>query len=77
MGDMLEGFLPFKIINHSDILLPKNENLMKQIACQADCIVIDEAHHFRNRTSGHYRKLFEVISTGRLKPRLLTWMELV
>jgi superfamily II DNA or RNA helicase len=67
MGDMLEGFLPFKIINHSDILLPKNENMMKQIAWQADCIVIDEAHHFRNRTSGRYRKLFEVIGTGRKK----------
>lgn len=67
MPDILEGFLPFKIINHSDILLPKNENLMKQIAYQADCIVIDEAHHFRNRTSGRYRKLFEIIGTGRQK----------
>jgi superfamily II DNA or RNA helicase/HKD family nuclease len=67
MPGILEGFLPFKIINHSDILLPKNENLMKQITYQADCIVIDEAHHFRNRTSGRYRKLFEVIGTGRQK----------
>ncbi|WP_038077969.1 helicase-related protein [Treponema primitia] len=71
MPDILEGFLPFKIINHSDILLKKNENLMKQIAYQADCIVIDEAHHFRNRWSGRYRKLFEVIGTGRQKQLFL------
>ena len=67
MPDVLESFLPFKIINHSDILLPKNENLMKQIAWQADCIVIDEAHHFRNRTSGRYRRLFDIIGEGKRK----------
>jgi superfamily II DNA or RNA helicase len=65
--DLLEGFLPFKLINHSDILLPKNENLMRQLASQADCVVIDEAHHFRNRTSGRYRKLFEIIGAGKQK----------
>jgi superfamily II DNA or RNA helicase len=67
MPDLIDSFRPFKIINHSDILLPKNENLMKQIAWQADCIVIDEAHHFRNRTSGRYRKLFDVIGEGKQK----------
>jgi len=67
MPELLEGFLSFKVINHSDILLPKNENLMKQIAWQVDCIIIDEAHHFRNRTSGRYRKLFEIIGEGKQK----------
>jgi superfamily II DNA or RNA helicase len=67
MPDLIDSFRPFKIINHSDILLSKNKNLMKQIAWQADCIVIDEAHHFRNRTSGRYRKLFDVIGEGKQK----------
>jgi len=71
MPDLIDSFLPFKIINHSDILLPKNENEMKQIAWQADCIIIDEAHHFRNRSSGRYRKLFEVIGEGKQKQLFL------
>lgn len=62
--EILEGFYPFKIINHSDLLLEKNENLMQQIAEQAEIIVIDEAHHFRNRSSNRYRKLFEMMAIG-------------
>ena len=62
--EILEGFYPFKIINHTDLLLPKNENLMQQIADQAEIVVIDEAHHFRNRASNRYRKLFEMMETG-------------
>lgn len=65
--EILEGFFPFKIINHTDILLEKNDNLMRQIAEQAEICVIDEAHHFRNRSSNRYRKLFEMIGTGRQK----------
>jgi len=67
LPDLMDSFLPFKIINHSDILLDKNLTLMKQIAYQADCIVIDEAHNFRNRSSQRYRKLFEVIGEGKQK----------
>lgn len=62
--EILEGFYPFKIINHTDLLLQKNENLMDQIAEQAEIIVIDEAHHFRNRSSNRYRKLFNMMATG-------------
>lgn len=69
--DLIGSFRPFKIINHSDILLPKNENEMKQIAWQADCIIIDEAHHFRNRSNGRYRKLFEIIGAGKQKQLFL------
>ena len=62
--EILDGFYPFKIIHHTDILLDKNENLMNKIAEQAECVIIDEAHHFRNRSSGSYRKLFEMIGGG-------------
>lgn len=62
--EILEGFYPFKVINHTDLLLEKNENLMNQIAEQAEIVVIDEAHHFRNRSSNRYRKLFNMMATG-------------
>lgn len=65
--EILEGFFPFKIINHTDLLLERNENLMRQIAEQAEIVVIDEAHHFRNRSSNRYRKLFDMMNTGRHK----------
>ncbi len=62
--EILEGFYPFKIINHTDLLLEKNHNLMDQIANQAEVVVIDEAHHFRNRSSNRYRKLFDMMAVG-------------
>ena len=62
--EILEGFFPFKIINHTDLLLDKNQNLMDQIANQAEIVVIDEAHHFRNRSSNRYRKLFDMMAKG-------------
>jgi len=65
--EILEGFFPFKIINHTDLLLEKNKNLMEQIAEQAEVVVIDEAHHFRNQASNRYRKLFEMMGKGRHK----------
>jgi len=67
MPDLIDGYMAFKIYNHSEILLSKFEKKMKQIAYQADCIIIDEAHHFRNRTSGRYRKLFDIIGEGKKK----------
>lgn len=65
--EILEGFFPFKIINHSDLLLEKNKNLMRQIQEQAEVIIIDEAHHFRNRSSNRYRKLYDMIGEGARK----------
>lgn len=62
--EILEGFYPFKIINHTDLLLEKNQNLMNQISEQAEIVIIDEAHHFRNRASNRYRKLFDMMGNG-------------
>ena len=67
MPEILGGFYPFKIINHTDLCLPKNEMLINQIAEQGEVLIIDEAHHFRNRASNRYKKLFEVIGKGREK----------
>lgn len=65
--EILDGFYPFKIINHTDLLLDKNQNLMDQISQQAEIVIIDEAHHFRNRASNRYRKLFEMMNQGPVK----------
>ena len=67
MPEILGGFYPFKILNHTDLCLPKNELLIKQIAEQGEAIIIDEAHHFRNRASNRYKKLFEIIGQGHEK----------
>lgn len=64
MPEIFEGFYPFKIINHTDLNLEKHENLMNQIAEQAEVVIIDEAHHFRNRTSNRYKKLFAMMASG-------------
>lgn len=65
--EILEGFYPFKIVNHTDLLSEKKKNLMDQIANQGEIVVIDEAHHFRNRSSDRYRKLFDMMAQGRQK----------
>lgn len=67
LPEILEGFYPFKIVNHTDLTLDSRQNVMKQIAEQAEIIIIDEAHHFRNRASNRYRKLFEMIGQGHSK----------
>jgi superfamily II DNA or RNA helicase len=52
---LLNGFLPFKVYNHTDLMRgPSNDGRdfpseFQQIKEQADVILIDEAHHFRNR----------------------------
>lgn len=48
--DILGGFLSFRIYNHTD-LLRKNKQIrleLEQMKEQADVVIIDEAHHFRN-----------------------------
>ena len=52
---LLNGFLPFKIFNHTDLMRGVSADgadfpsILEQLEQQADVIVIDEAHHFRNR----------------------------
>ena len=46
---VLDGFLPFKIFNHTDLHRDKLAHDLQQVRDQADVIIIDEAHHFRNR----------------------------
>lgn len=56
---LLNGFLSFRVFNHTDLMrgvtadgrdIPAELEQMKD---QADVIIIDEAHHFRNRGLGN------------------------
>ena len=50
LPEILGGFLSFRIYNHTD-LLRKNRQIrmeLQQMMDQADVVIIDEAHHFRN-----------------------------
>ncbi len=63
--DILNGFLPFRIINHTDLTRQAGGDVdwpefINKIGEQAEVIVIDESHHFRNRTADRYRKLFDI-----------------
>ena len=55
MPHLLNGFLSFKIFNHTDLMRGVSADgtdfpsIFEQMREQADVIVIDEAHHFRNR----------------------------
>lgn len=48
--EILGGFLSFRIYNHTDLLRSNKQIRMElqQMREQADVVVIDEAHHFRN-----------------------------
>lgn len=52
---LLNGFLPFKIYNHTDLMRGVSANdrdfpaEFQQIKDQADVVIMDESHHFRNR----------------------------
>lgn len=53
--EILNGFLPFKIYNHTDLMRGVDKDgldypaVFAQLKQQADVVIIDEAHHFRNR----------------------------
>jgi hypothetical protein len=52
---LLNGFLSFKIYNHTDLMRGVSADgrdfpdEFRQLGSQADVIMVDEAHHFRNR----------------------------
>ncbi|MBA7624951.1 RNA polymerase-associated protein RapA [subsurface metagenome] len=63
--EILSGFIPFRIINHTDLTRRASRDvdwpeLMENIKNQAEVIIIDEAHHFRNLPTNRYKKLFNI-----------------
>ncbi|MBN1136941.1 MAG: helicase, partial [Anaerolineae bacterium] len=60
-------FSNLAIYNHTDLLRGgEYPELMQEIADEADAIVIDEAHHFRNITSERQKKLYEMAAGKQL-----------
>ena len=75
---LLNGFLSFKIFNHTDLMRGVSADgtdfpsIFEQMTEQADAVIIDEAHHFRNRgltrDSGgsRYWRLFDLCANKRI-----------
>ena len=48
LPDVFKGFSHLKIFSHTDLMREKMSEELEQVAAQADVIIVDEAHHFRN-----------------------------
>lgn len=48
LPDVFKGFSRLKIFSHTDLSRDVMQEELEQVAAQADVIIIDEAHHFRN-----------------------------
>lgn len=48
LPDIFKGFSNLKIFNHTDLMRDGLQEELEQVKRQADAIIIDEAHHFRN-----------------------------
>lgn len=69
LPDVFRGYSRLKIFSHTDLMRDKIADELDQVAAEADVIIIDEAHHFRNTgTKGEegsqrlsrYWKLFDI-----------------
>lgn len=61
LPDTLDEYSGLRIYNHTDLLRGGAYiRKMASISRNADVILVDEAHHFRNRAAQMYRKLFEL-----------------
>ena len=61
------AFSNLAIYNHTDLLRGNDyPERMQEIADEADAIVIDEAHHFRNQATKTYRKLYSILEGKQL-----------
>ena len=71
LPDLLNNpYVSLKVYNHTDLLRVATEDRnwpeeFEHIQRSADVIIIDEAHNFRTRSSGRYRKLFSMMTGGK------------
>jgi superfamily II DNA/RNA helicase len=62
---ILNEFLPFRIINHTDLTRTASTEkdwprFIEDVKEHAEVIIVDEAHHFRNRPTSRYKKMFDI-----------------
>ena len=48
LPDVFKGYSRLKIFSHTDLMREKMQEELDRVAEEADVIIIDEAHHFRN-----------------------------
>ncbi len=48
LPEVFKGYSRLKVFNHTDLLRASMQEELDQVENQADVIIIDEAHHFRN-----------------------------
>lgn len=48
LPDVFKGYSRLKIFSHTDLMREKMDEELDRVAEEADVIIIDEAHHFRN-----------------------------
>ncbi len=48
LPDVFRGYSRLKIFSHTDLMREKVTDELEQVAEEADVIIVDEAHHFRN-----------------------------
>jgi hypothetical protein len=69
LPDLFKGFSRLKIFSHTDLMRESMQEELDQVASQADAIIIDEAHHFRNtgtkgdegpKRKSRYWRLFDI-----------------
>jgi superfamily II DNA or RNA helicase len=55
------------IYNHTDLLRGGDfQRLMDEVQREADVVIVDEAHHFRNQASKRYRRFFDLLQGKQL-----------
>ena len=55
------------IYNHTDLLRGGDyKRRMEEVQREADVVIVDEAHHFRNQASKRYRRFFEMLEGKQL-----------
>ncbi|MCO6184597.1 helicase-related protein [Rhizobium sp. L1K21] len=48
LPDVFKGYSRLKIFSHTDLMREKMQDELDRVAEEADVIIVDEAHHFRN-----------------------------
>jgi superfamily II DNA/RNA helicase len=75
LPDVFKGFSRLKIFSHTDLMRDVMQEELDQVAAQADVIIIDEAHHFRNtgtrgeedgKRQSRYWRLFDLAESKEL-----------
>jgi superfamily II DNA/RNA helicase len=75
LPDVFKGYSRLKIFSHTDLMRNSLQEELDQVARQADIVIIDEAHHFRNTgTKGdegearqsRYWRLYDIIDKKKL-----------